>query len=166
MVLYFFSYFFFSFCWFMVVLGIYMYGAIFIPKFKWKSTFIRSGIFLGGEFKIYKKSVSIKLWPPISATNILWPPPITDTHYPLNRLKLYWNQYFWTKQTHCMWSSCDSLHYGHQKFYDPPIFLSKNLWSPVYLRPPFQRECQPPKLTPLCPQTIVKSSVSFLSVIK
>ena len=39
-----------------------------------------------------------------------------------------------------LWSSCDSLHFGHQIFYDPPIFLSKNLWPPVYLGLPHSIE--------------------------
>ena len=74
-------------------------------------------------------------------SKILWP-PITDTPYPLNRLKLYRNQSFWTNK-HYLWSSCDSLHFGHQKFYDPPIFLSKNLWPPVYLGPPSKENASP-----------------------
>ena len=48
-------------------------------------------------------------------------------------------------------SSCDSLHFGHQKFYDPAIFLSKNVWSPsIFGTHPFQRKCQPPKWYPWC----------------
>ena len=54
--------------------------------------------------------------------------PITDIPNPLNRLKLYWNQSFWTKLTH-LWSSCDSLHFGHQKFYDPQY-----IWDPPFWR--------------------------------
>ena len=46
-----------------------------------------------------------------------------------------------------IWSSCDSLHFGHQKILWPPIFLSKNLWPPIYLGHPFRRKWQPLKHT-------------------
>ena len=103
-----------------------------------------------GGSQIYKKKlVSIKLQPPpILATKILWlPPPITDTPYLLNRLILYWNQPFWTKYTHYLWSSCDSLNFGHPKFYDPHIFLPKIYDPPVYLGlppPPHSEENDSP----------------------
>ena len=56
-----------------------------------------AGIFFGREVpNLQKVGVDKTATPPISATKILWP-PITDTPYPLNRLKLYWNQSFLNK---------------------------------------------------------------------
>ena len=66
-------------------------------------------------------------------------PPITDTPYPLNMLRLYWNQsYLTNKHTIC----------GHHvtpyilviKNFMTPLFLFKNLWPPVYLGPPHSKE--------------------------
>ena len=68
----------------------------FKPKFANFMLKLGAGIFFGKRgSQIYKKSASIKLRPPISATKFLWP-PITDTPSLLNRQKLYWNQSFWT----------------------------------------------------------------------
>ena len=56
-----------------------------------------AGIFFGREVpNLQKVSVDKTVTPPILATKNLWP-PITETPYPLYRLKLYWNQSFWTK---------------------------------------------------------------------
>ena len=48
-----------------------------------------------GVPNLQKVSIN-KIGTPISATKI-YNTSITDTPYPLNRLKLYWNQSFWTK---------------------------------------------------------------------
>ena len=51
-----------------------------------------------GVSQIYKKSASIKLQPRyFGINNFMTPPPLIHLTLPLNRLKLYWNQSFWTK---------------------------------------------------------------------
>ena len=47
------------------------------------------GIFFQRGSQIYKKLVLIKLQPPNFGNKKFMTPPITDTPYPLNKLKLY-----------------------------------------------------------------------------
>ena len=98
-----------------------------------------------GGSQIYKKSASIKLQPPISATKIVWP-PITRPPYSLNKLKLYWNQSFWTKyKIHSVviwlptfWSSkiLWPPPFPFQKFMTPPVYLGLPLLKKMIAPPP------------------------------
>ena len=53
--------------------------------------------------------------------------PITGTPYSLKLAKIVLKSVFLNKINTQSVVICDSLHFGYQKFYDPPIFLSKNL---------------------------------------
>ena len=74
---------------------------------------------------------------PIQQPNITAPPPqpIHLTNL-LNRLKLYLNQ--------LLLSSCNSLHFGYQKFCGPLFFLSKKLW-PKYIWEPLVKKMPAPR---------------------
>ena len=117
-----------------------------------------AGIFWHGGSQINKKSASLELWPPPYFGNKFFdPPPITDTPYPLNRLKLYWNQVFLNKintlSVVILWLPT----FCHQKFYDSPIFLSKNLWPPsIFGTQPL------PKKMPV-PWNIVQIGIIYLN---
>ena len=85
---------------------------------------------LEGGPKFTKSQHQYNCNPPISATKILWPPPPPPTiPYPLNRLQL--------------WSSCDSLHFGH-KHYTTPLFFLPKIMTPVYLGPASSEENDSP----------------------
>ena len=120
-----------------------------------------------GDSEIYKKSASKTLWPPYFVSIKfpvilhLWytlplvllegpreraePIPSRWTTYPLNRLKLYWNQVFLneinTLSLVILW-----LPIGHQKFYDPLFFFPKNYYPQYIWDPHFQRKWQPLKV--------------------
>ena len=52
-----------------------------------------------------------------------------------------WSMLF-EQNKHYLWSSCESLHFNHQKFYDLTIFSFQKSLTPVYLGPPCQRKWQ------------------------
>ena len=41
---------------------------------------------------------------------------------------------------HFLWSSCDSPHFGHQNFYDPPYFSIQECMTPSIFGTPSQRK--------------------------
>ena len=98
-----------------------------------------------GGPQIYKKSASIKLRPPISATKILWHPHHRYTLPPKQaKIELKSSLFEQNKPTIC----------GHfvtayilviKNFMTTPIFLSKNLGPPVYLGPPYSEENDSPQ---------------------
>ena len=80
---------------------------------------------------------------PPSLTHIfkIHSPPNTDIPYPLNRLNCTEISIF-EQNKHTTYGHLVTLHFGHQKFYDLPIF-SEN-YDPSVFETPFQRRCQPP----------------------
>ena len=89
-----------------------------------------------------KVSVNKTATPYFGSKNFMTP-SITDTPYPLNRLKLYWNQSFLSKintlSVVILWLPKLSKNLW------PPYFSLKKIWPPVYLGPPIQKK----KITPL-----------------
>ena len=98
----------------------------------------------GGRSQIYKKMASIKLQPPYFG-NKNFVTPTTDTPYPPKQAKIVLKSVFWTKETHYLGSSCDSLHVGSSKISWPPYFSFQKCMTPQYIwDPTFRRKCQPP----------------------
>ena len=93
-----------------------------------------AGIFFQRGSQIYKKAASIKLRPPPPPfwQHQFYDPHITDTPYPLNRLKIVLKSVFLNKinTTHVsvviLWLPT---------FYDPPIFFPKK-YEPQYIWDP------------------------------
>ena len=105
---------------------------------------LRGWHFLRKGSQIYKKSASIKLRPSYFGNKTFMTPHHRYT-LPPKQAKIVLKSIFLNKinTLSVRWSLYDSLHFGHQKFYDPPIFLSKNLWPPVYLGPPSEENASP-----------------------
>ena len=104
-------------------------------------------IFFGRGSQIYKESASIKLRPTYFSNNNFRPPPPRQYTLPHKQAKTVLESVFLNKINTLSVVILWFLHFGHQKFHDPPppIFLSKNLWPPVYLAPsPFRRKWLPP----------------------
>ena len=89
-----------------------------------------------GGSQIYQVIVN-KTATPLFRQQKFWP-PIINTPYPLNRLKLYWKQSFWTNTLSVviLWlpAFCSS------KILWPPYFSFQKLWPPVYLGPPIPKK--------------------------
>ena len=84
--------------------------------------------------KIYKKSPSIKLWPPILASKILIP----HHRYTLPPAQAKSVSVFLNKINY-LWSSCD-FYILVIKNLMTPYFSFQNLWPLVYLGPPYSEE--------------------------
>ena len=85
-------------------------------------------------------------WDPLFRQQICYDPPITDTPYPLNRLKLYWNQFFEHNKPTILWSFCDSLHFARMssQILWPPYFSFQKFMGPQYIwDPPSEENASP-----------------------
>ena len=106
-----------------------------------------TGIFFGRGIPNLQKKIGFDktATPPISTTNI-FRQQTHNTPYPLKQAKIVLKSVFLNKiKTHILWSSCDSPHFGHQKFYNPHIFFPKIYDTHVLLGPtPFRRKCRLP----------------------
>ena len=58
--------------------------------------------------------------------NLVSPCPTNKTHYSLDRLKCI--KICLSNKVNTLWSSCDSLHFGHQFF--PTIYDPQYIWDP------------------------------------
>ena len=85
-------------------------------------------IFFGRGWVPNLQKVSLsKIATPLFRQQKFYDPP-SPIHLTPKQAKIVLKSIFLNKiNTLYLWSSCDSLHFGHQNFYDPPIFLYKNL---------------------------------------
>ena len=88
-------------------------------------------IFFGRGSQTYKKSASIKLWPLYFGNKNFITPHHQYTLPP--QVEIILKSVFLNKinTLSVLWSSCDSLHFGHQKFMTPLFFFPKCM-TPVY----------------------------------
>ena len=74
------------------------------------------------------KKVGVKKFRPTDFGNKNFTTTPTHHHHrtlPPKQAKIVLKSVFF-QQFNTLWPSCDSIHFGHHKFYDPLIFLSKN----------------------------------------
>ena len=88
-----------------------------------------AGIFFGRGSQIYKKVGVEKTATPLFRQQIFYDPPSPIHLTPPQQAKIEISLFEQNKHTICghLVTPYTYIHFGHQKFYDPPIFLSKNL---------------------------------------
>ena len=95
-------------------------------------------IFFGRGSQIYKKSASIKLWPPYFSNKNFTTPHHRYT-LPPKQAKIVLKSVFLNKVNTLSVVILWLLHFGHQKLYDPLVFFPK-IYDPQYIWDPHSEE--------------------------
>ena len=98
-----------------------------------------AGIFFGREVPNLQKVVVDKTTTPLIRQQKFYDTPITDTPYPLNRLKLYWNQSFLNKI-----NTLSVVILWLPTFYDPLFFFPIIYESPSIFGIPLPKKMPAP----------------------